>query len=141
MKAFLYRLLFMLGVAAMVLPALPGCTGTITPKPVAARVASYDGNEQNSGILGKWDGTVWKSYSNKTDPRPEWMPAIAPEGYYVTAHFRDRYNSLIKSYGDKFAPRLRKDEGLIAVGPYWCINHQSLVRMIQMNTWRQTNGK
>lgn len=101
---------------------LSGCS-TVIPDPVTSHAASFDGNDQNSGIL-----------------------AEAPGGYLVTPHFRDRYNVLIGIYGAAFAPRLEADSGLAREPSEasakegdgkWTIDRQHLVYFIRMNQWHK----
>ncbi len=87
--------LYWLSVAAMmallglILYLITGCS-TVTPKPVAATQASYDGNEANSGILG----------------------FMADASVHITENARARYNDLIDVYGRDFDPPLRHDSGV-----------------------------
>jgi hypothetical protein len=84
--------LFAMGAALL----LSGCS-TVVQQQVQAQAASWDGNAQNSGVLGVVDG-----------------------GYHVTAKFVARYNGLVKVYGhstlkDKspiFTPPLEQGAGL-----------------------------
>lgn len=99
----------------MVLTALIGCMGTVTPERVGHKQASFDGAQQNSGFMG------WTE-----DGRG-----------ILTAHARDRYNSLIGSYGNRFAPALQPDCGLTATGTNtWIIEDQALDNFATMNEWR-----
>lgn len=94
--------------------AATGCT--TTPEPVRSEMASFDGSEQNSGVI-----------------------SVDDRGAIVTAHFRDRYNGLIAIYGKAYKPALKKDAGLLKLSDStWLIDRQHLVKMIEMNTWRKT---
>jgi hypothetical protein len=94
----------------------PACTSTVTPARVEATQASFDGTEQNSGILG-----------------------TQPGGFLVTAHFRDRFNALVADYGRAFAPALQRDEGLRpADGGCWFIDAGAMARFVRMNAWRKS---
>lgn len=70
--------------------ALAGCT--VSPDQVHARVASFDGGAQNSGVI-----------------------AALPGGQFsVTAHWRDRFNALVTVYGANFVPHITADFGITA---------------------------
>ena len=91
--------------------------GTVTPKAVESSVASFDGNEQNSGFLG-----------------------FFPEGARITAHARDRFNLLVSIYGRD--ANLSKDQGLSrnSDGTY-TITREVLVKFLQMNDWHRAGLK
>lgn len=97
--------------------ACTGCT-TVTPTPAdVPAVASFDGAEQNSGIVGvQADGT-----------------------FLVTAHLRARYNALVADYGHEFAPPLSSDSGLSPVGPFdrWTMTPQAMANFATMVQWRR----
>jgi hypothetical protein len=109
-----------------VLIFLPGCL-TIVQHPVQSKIVSYDGDEQNSGVI-----------------------ATTLIGYKVTSHFRDRYNALIEIYGnakleDKspiFTPNLTKDVGLTANsdGSYK-MTKQAMMWMVQMSEMQHRGFK
>ena len=94
--------------AAALALGLAACT-TVHQKPVEGQQASFDGADQNSGIIAK-----------------------VPGGYIVTPHFRDRYNALIDAYGAAkfangapvFTPKLHRDDGISPLTPqtYFCDN-------------------
>jgi len=99
--------------------------GTVIPDPVTSSAASFDANEQNSGII-----------------------AATPTGYLVTPHFRDRYNQLIAIYGPAFTPRLEADAGLVRapsealakedpIAGQYIIDRQHLVYFVRMNIWHK----
>jgi hypothetical protein len=71
----------------LLLATVPACT--VTPEPVVATQASYDGAEKNSGVI-----------------------ASAPGGYIITTSARDRYNALISRYGKEQLPPVKTDFGL-----------------------------
>lgn len=72
----------------LLLLILVGCT--VTPVPVKDSQASWDQNQQNSGLIG---------FDN--------------EGFaIITPHARDRYNSLTELYAGHFSPKLKADEGV-----------------------------
>jgi len=106
--------------------ALTGCM-VVVQKPVKPLVSSYDGNVQNSGVITK-----------------------TMDGFKVTSHFRDRYNSLIETYGHTklqdgspvFNPPLEKDKGLKANndGTYE-ITAQAMSWMVQMSEMQRQGFK
>jgi hypothetical protein len=94
---------------------LAGCS-TVVPKTIDANVASFDGNEQNSGILRS-----------------------TPAGYVITPHFRDRYNALIDVYGDDFLVHLKRDEGITPLSPTeLLIDRQHLDKFLEMLAWQRS---
>jgi hypothetical protein len=97
--------------------ALTACNSTVRPALVEPAQASYDGNEQNSGILG-------------ADP--------AGGGYLITAHARDRYNALVETYGRDFAPALTRDAGISKTEGGYVITREYLVKFLEMNRWRKS---
>ena len=97
---------------------LPGCT-TVTPEQVHASVASYDGTNQNSGVISfTSDGSA-----------------------IITAHARDRYNALVCVYSKKFLPPLLPDDGLKFQSPNWVIDPQHLNYFKAMNRWKKEGLK
>ena len=92
--------------------ALTAC-GTVKPERVTSAAASYDGNEQNSGII-----------------------SANANGYVVTNHFRDRYNALAAVYGRDFTVPMTADAGLQQISDStWLIDRQHLSQFLEMNTW------
>lgn len=109
----LYRILgflFLIGYWLVLPFVISGC-GTVVPTTVPSASASFDGNDQNSGIV-----------------------AARPDGFAVTPHFRDRYNALIARYGRDFAVPLRVDGGLTHNGQ-WIIDRQHLAKFLEMSAW------
>lgn len=101
--------------------ALAGCTSTVTPDRVTSSVASFDGNEQNSGIIS---GNA--------------------NGYVVTAHFRDRYNALVATYGRDFSPPIEPDAGIVEIESrksLYLIDRQHLAQFLEMNAWHRAGLK
>jgi hypothetical protein len=106
--------------------ALTGCM-TVVQKPVKPLVSSYDNNVQNSGVIAK------NEY-----------------GFQVTAHFKDRYNSLISIYGNVllqdgtpvFTPSLVKDTGVTdnKDGTY-TLTKQAMANMIIMSKLQREGFK
>lgn len=97
---------------------MAGCTGTVTPDPVSATQASFDGGAQTSGIITSADG-----------------------GYVITARARERYNALIETYGAKWSPAIGQDYGCTPYfdGQYFLTN-EALVKFLTMNQWRKMGG-
>ncbi len=92
--------------------ALSAC-GTVAPDRVTSAAASFDGNEQNSGII-----------------------SANANGYVVTSHFRDRYNALVAIYGRDFTVPVKPDDGLQSIsGSTWLIDRQHLSQFLEMNAW------
>lgn len=103
--------------------ALVGCTTTVTPPPVPAHEASWDGSERNSGVIS-------------TDN----------QGFLVTPAFVSRYKALIKIYGDStdditglpfFTPPLSSDFGLSQENNQWHISPAGMAAMIRMSQWKR----
>jgi hypothetical protein len=80
--------------AAVLAIALAGCTSTVAPKIVTSERPSWDGGQENSGVLG----------------------FTADNSEVITAHARDRYNGLVAVYGTNFSPALVFDSGLKPTG-------------------------
>lgn len=96
-----------------------GCASTVTPETVRSEEASFDGNQQNSGII-----------------------LSTGSGFLVTGHFRLRYNALILVYGGDFKPALKPDQDIAPVGDdRWLISKQGMVNFLEMNTWRKSGLK
>ena len=105
-------------VGCLLLVVLAGCT-TVRPKIVEDAMASWDGGEQNSGVIA----------------------LTSQHGAIITQHARDRYNSLINVYGDRFNPSLSKDAGITTLftdPPTFQIDAEHLVKFMQMNRWRKS---
>lgn len=94
---------------------LAGCTTTVIPKHVKPAVASFDGGEQNSGILAfRADGSVT-----------------------ITPHARDRFNAMAEAYGGYFSPRVKPDDGITRDGAEYVMSPESQVKAQSMNRWRK----
>lgn len=93
-----------------------GCSTTVAPRSATDIVASFDGNQQNSGFIGY----------------------TADGCGIITPRAKDRYNALIGVYGNKFLPVLVPDEGTKAYtnGTY-LIDAEHLVKFGTMNQWRR----
>jgi F0F1-type ATP synthase membrane subunit c/vacuolar-type H+-ATPase subunit K len=105
----------LVGLALLVCALNAGCAGTVAPDRVEARQASFDGNEQNSGVI-----------------------MSTPSGFVVTSYFRQRYNALIATYGGDFKPALKPDDGIAPIGEdRWLISKQRMIDFLEMNAWRR----
>lgn len=106
--------LFLFGLALAL--AVASCT-TVVPTPAdVPAVASFDGAEQNSGIIS----------------------TQADGSFVVTPHLRDRYNALAAEYGAAFAPALVADSGLApADGGRWTMTPQAMADFATMVQWRR----
>jgi hypothetical protein len=93
------------------------CARTVAPKVVVGTQASWDGGEQNSGIMAETE----------------------EHAGVVTPHFRDRYNALVEVYGGKFQPPLSRDAGVQATGTNtFLIDAQHFEYFFIMNRWRRS---
>jgi hypothetical protein len=88
---------------------------------VADNQASYDGAEQNSGLLGfttNGQGQV--------------------TGAVITPHARDRYNALVAAYGARYQPAVKPDDGIVPTGTNtFRIDAEHLIKFSAMNRWRK----
>ena len=111
--------------ACMLFACMPGCTATITPGEVRASAPSYDGTEQNSGILA----CTRDATGNVT-------------GWTVTARARDRYNALIAQQGNQWTPPIVSDYGVMPNpdGTYHMTN-EAMTKFIVMTTGSKMQAK
>lgn len=78
------------------------CANTrITPTVDTPTEASFEGNEQNSGII---------TQLKKIGPDGNETEEAGP--YVITARKRDNFNNYISRFGDRFSPKLEKDYGI-----------------------------
>lgn len=97
---------------------LIGCC-TIIPEDVKPSGASYDpSGERNSGFIG-WTTNNHVAYG------------------VITFYARERYNSLIHTYGSRFNPALQKDSGIIDNKTNCWITLNSLSHFMTMNSWKK----
>lgn len=97
---------------------LSACS-TVVPEPVAPEAASFDGNDQTSGILS----------SNAN-------------GFIVTDHFHERYNALVAVYGREFAVPLTPNAGFVQITVnLWLIDRQHLAQFLEMQAWQRAGMK
>lgn len=120
----LYKI--MTGLAVMCLMSLMltvflcSCSTVTPPAQVTTDTASFDGNDQNSGLVSMLnDGSA-----------------------IITEHARERYNALVAVYASKFTPKLKQDDGVQPAGVVqgkglYQIDAQHLVMFVQMNQWRK----
>ncbi|EIP99467.1 hypothetical protein OpiT1DRAFT_03984 [Opitutaceae bacterium TAV1] len=91
----------------------PGCTSTITPTPVTAERASYDGDAQTSGVL-----------------------ALTEAGFVVTPRWRERYNLAIARHGAEWRPALAPDHGIVArTDGTYLASREAMEKAIVMFAW------
>ncbi len=111
----LFAVVVVILLAAFLAVASVGCS-TVVPRAVnEPDQPSFDGNEQNSGVV-----------------------ASTEAGFIVTAHFRDRYNALVAIYGGDFLPALTHDAGLMEIeAGRWQMTRQAMRKFLEMNAWRR----
>lgn len=98
---------------------LASCTSTVTPQPVASTQASFDGNQQTSGVL---------------------VQDI--NGYVVTTHFHDRWLALVEVYGRDFKPPVDAKAGwLNNADGTWRMDKQRMIYFLEMNAWLRAGLK
>lgn len=95
---------------------LCGCAGTITPRIVQSSQASWDGNQQNSGLIG--------------------FDAVG--NGILTLRAELRYQALVSDYGYRFKPPIQSADGLILTTTNtWLIDAEHLEKFATMNRWRK----
>ena len=109
----------LVGVAAIIVAfalLICGCT-TETPHTVNSSAYSWDGTNQNSGVIG--------FVGNQIEVSPHW---------------RDRYNGLGAIYSKKFVPPLAFDYGLTPTiyGTY-LVTPEAFKDFVDMNRWRKVD--
>lgn len=98
---------------------LCACTTTVKPVKVAATVASFDGTNQNSGVI---------SYDTSNHVG------------IVTTTWRLRYNLMAEIYAGKFVPPLTADHGLtLRTDGDWNATAEAFVDMGKMQLWKRNN--
>lgn len=90
-----------------------GCTapGTIRPAPVTARVVSFDGADQNGGVI-----------------------SVGPHSAVITPHAVDRFNAMQAKYGKNWTPPLQP---IIPTGGPQTISRQTLLDFEALNRMRK----
>lgn len=97
------------------------CTTTVVPKRVQASQPSFDGTNQNSGVI---------SFDTNT------MTGV------VTPNWRGRYNALIGIYASKFLPPITADYGLTPRNDSnYTATGEAFVDMAKMQIWKRNNIK
>jgi len=100
--------------------SLFGCqhSATVTPRIVEAPGASYDSGERNSGVIG-------------------FVNCGAARCVLVTERFRDRFNALVKIYGNRFVPPISKDYGVTDTGTnLFVMTKEAMEKSGLMHTWK-----
>lgn len=83
-----------------------------TPKQeIVDKVASWDENSQNSGVIN----------------------FIPEEGWLITPHAANRYISLSEKFGGMFTPKLLTGEGLVEKGDNFILPQSYMVKFAVMN--------
>lgn len=115
-------LFFWLAIFAFIVCILnAGCTTTLHPVNVTPRTASFDGTNQNSGVIS----------FDKTN-----------HFGIVTDNWRARYDVLIGDYSKKFTPPISADYGLTSLSNgTWSATAEAFVDMGKMELWRRNNVK
>lgn len=96
----------------------PACTSTVTPVPVTASEASYDGTVADSGVIS----AVRDAQGSVT-------------GWIVSERARARYNALIVRYGETmWTPVIGADYGLRACEDgTWIMSPEAMVKFVAMS--------
>lgn len=97
----------------LITSTLVGCTTVVPPDLSPSPTVAFDGGEQTGGVIDVLPGG----------------------GFVVTAHLRDRYNSLIAKYGNQFVPALVPDHGIARSDGRWTMTPEAMVDFITMNQW------
>lgn len=109
--------LLVLSVIAILAAALCGCT-IVTPHTVNSSAYSFDGTNQNSGVIG-----------------------FVGEQAEVTPHWRDRYNGMIAVYSKRFLPPLVPDYGLTPTATNtFLVTPEAYRDFVKMNRWRKVDA-
>lgn len=102
----------------VVMFGLSACS-TVTPSAVKSQEASYDQNQQNSGVISQ-----------------------NANGYVVTSHFHDRWMALVKTYGRDYKPAIDAKAGWLDLGDgTWLVDKQRMVAFLEMNGWLRAGLK
>lgn len=105
----------------LILVLMTGCFGTVKPVKVTPQQASFDGTNQNSGVVS------FDKVNHVGEVTPDW---------------RLKYNGLIETYGDRFIPWLVKDYGLISKpNGNWIATAEAFENRGKMELWRRNNIK
>lgn len=95
---------------------LAGCVNTITPTHVQSSAYSWDGTNQNSGVL-----------------------AMSNHCAIVTSHAVDRYNALMTLYGKAWAPPVKPWDGVTATptNGVYILDAQHTFYFSTANRWKK----
>jgi len=126
MKNFNYLLIYILCFN------LFGCTSWTNPTPdiINNEIISYDEGVQNGGIIQTYIYT-----ENNTENK----------GFIITENAKNRYNALIKKYGNRFIPELKQDMGIKIINinnkQYYFISAQHMVYFADMMDYYRLDKK
>lgn len=108
---------FALGVAIVLFAS--GCAPTVRPLAPQAKTASFDGGQNNSGLIAI---------------------DLAHNGI-LTPHARDRYNGLVSRYGERFSPVVHQDEGISpTLTNTFLLDAQHLAYFAAMQRWKRQDA-
>jgi hypothetical protein len=100
---------------------LSACTvreQTVVPSRIVSTQASFDGNQQDSGI--------------KT---------ADAQGFVVSANWIARYDAMLVEFGGRFSPAVKAgDRAGILIGPEIVVTAEVMSRFIRMNQWRKAKA-
>ena len=93
---------------------MTSCISLTNPSPsiVKPQEISFDGNEQNSGVLYQ----------------------ITEGGFIITENAKNRYNALIKLYGNKCTPPIIENHGLT---PVYIATDEAIENFAKLNLWHK----
>lgn len=92
-------------------------TQTVIPTNVVDVSPSWDGNEQNSGLI---------TY-------------IENKGFLITENAANKYTFLTEKYGEFLAPQVKKGEGLKEEGQYFILNNQYMSIFVYLSQVHKNN--
>lgn len=92
---------------------------TVISKPIVSTEASFDGNQNDSG-LKEFDG----------------------QGFIVSQHWMNRNDSMLAKFGERFLPPVKSGDrrGVEKVGSDYRVTAEVLVRFTRMNFWRKAEA-
>ena len=100
---------------------ITACSTTVAPKPVPAGAISFDGNNQNAGII-----TIFQTGPLKGNLE-------------ITSGKRAEYNALVARYGKNFTPPLGTDYGILPwTNGLYLIDSERAAKMILMDSWKRS---
>lgn len=106
-------------VCALIVLFAGGCAPTVRPLAPQAKTASFDGGQENSGLIA----------------------IDSAHNGVLTPHARDRYNGLVSRYGGKFSPPVHQDDGITPTATNtFLINAQHLSYFARFNRWAKQQG-